>query len=459
MRKVLRRINPSKSPGPDLIKGRVVKECTEELTSVLCQLFNRSLQENTIPTLWKRSEIRPIPKTNRPVELNDYRPVALTSVLVKCLERLVLPHILTQVSSNLDPLQFAYRPNRSVEDAVITVLNTTYSQLEKPKFYVRILFVDFSSAFNCMQPHILCTKLKDLQVDPYIILWIMDFLLEREQFVKVNNSASSILVTSTGAPQGTVISPVLFSLYTNNLRGSDSASMAVKFADDTALVNTSNSPAHFQEEATKLHQWCEEHYLQLNVKKTKELLISPQRRDDDDPILQLTLGGEMVERVGSYKYLGTTIDSGLTFNDNTQAIFTKCQQRTYLLRRLRYMDVATPILRSFYICHIESLLTFSFLAWYGSLSESNKAKLRRVTSVGSKLCGTQCSALQHLYEQRTVKKAGKIARDPTHNLRTCFRVLPSGRRYASSTMKKAKGINSFIPSAIRLLNKHKPPNA
>ena len=302
----------------------------------------RIAEENTIPTLWKRSEIRPIPKTNRPVELNDYRPVALTSVLVKCLERLVLPRILTQVSSTLDPLQFAYRPNRSVEDAVITVLDTTYSQLETAQAYARILFVDFSSAFNCMQPHILCTKLKDLQVDPHTILWIMDFLLKREQFVKVNNSSSSVMITSTGAPQGTVISPVLFSLYTNNLRGSDSASMAVKFADDTALVDTSNNPAHFEEEAKKLHQWCEEHYLQLNVKKTKELLISSRRRDDLDPVPQLTLGGEVVERVSSYKYLGTTIDSGLTFNDNTQAIFAKCQQRTYLLRRLRYMDVAPP---------------------------------------------------------------------------------------------------------------------
>ena len=176
-----------------------------------------------------------------------------------------------------------------------------------------------------------------------MILWIMDFLLKREQFVKVNNSSSSVLITSTGAPQGTVISPVLFSLYTNNLRGSDSASMAVKFEDDTALVDTSNCPAHFEEEAEKLHQWCEEHYLQLNVKKTKELLISPRRKDDDlDPVPQLTLGGELVERVSSYKYLGTTIDSGLTFNDSTQAIFAKCQQRTYLLRRLRYMDVAPP---------------------------------------------------------------------------------------------------------------------
>ena len=144
----------------------MVKECSDELASIFCHLFNRSLRENTIPTLWKRSEIRPIPKIKHPVELNDYRPVALTSVLVKCLERLVLPHLLSQVSPSLDPLQFAYRQNRSVEDAVTTVLHTTYSHLEKPGAYTRILFVDFSSAFNCMQPLILCTKLQELQVDP-----------------------------------------------------------------------------------------------------------------------------------------------------------------------------------------------------------------------------------------------------------------------------------------------------
>lgn len=129
----------------------------------------------------------------------------------------------------------------------MTVLHTTYSHLERPRTYARILFVDFCLAFNCMQPHILCTKLQELQVDPHMILWILDFLLKREQFVRVNSSTSPVMLTSTGAPQGTVISPVQFSLYTNNLRGSDSVSMAVKFADDTALVDTSNSPAHFEE--------------------------------------------------------------------------------------------------------------------------------------------------------------------------------------------------------------------
>lgn len=175
VRQGLRRLGPSKAPGPDLIKGRVLRECSEELASIVCQLFNHSLREHSIPTLWKRSEIRPLPEANHPVELNAYRPVALTSVLVKCLERL------SQLSHTLDLLQFAYRQNHSVEDAVMMVLHTTYSHLEKQCTYARNLFVDFSSAFNCMQPHNLCAKLQELQVDPHTILWILDFVLKREQ--------------------------------------------------------------------------------------------------------------------------------------------------------------------------------------------------------------------------------------------------------------------------------------
>eukprot|EP00064_Thunnus_orientalis_P023399 superscaffoldBa00008807_g23638 len=111
------------------------------------------------------------------------------------------------------------------------------------------------------------------------------------------------------------------------------------------------------------------------MRKTKELLIDFQRKAD--PVQQLTLSGEVVERVSNYKYLGTTISSGLTFNDSTQSIFKKCQQRMYLLRRLSHLDVAPPILRSFNILHIESLLASSFLVWYEGFSETNKAKLRR----------------------------------------------------------------------------------
>lgn len=111
---------------------------------------------------------------------------------------------------------------------------------------------------------------------------------------------------ATSAPQGTLISPVLFPLHTNDLRASASVNMVV-FADDTAFVYTSNSPAHFEEEAKKLHQWCKEHFLQINVRKTKELLIDLWRKAAPAP--QLTINTEDLDRVSSYTCLRTAIDS------------------------------------------------------------------------------------------------------------------------------------------------------
>lgn len=112
-----------------------------------------------------------------------------------------------------------------------------------------------------------------------------------------------------------VIFPVFFSLYTNDLRGLNSGRMAVKFADDTALVDTSTSPTQFEEETKKPYLWCEEHFLDINVRMMKELLIDFLRKAD--PVPQTTLNRDAVERVNSNKYLGTIINSGLTFNDNT----------------------------------------------------------------------------------------------------------------------------------------------
>lgn len=122
------------------------------------------------------------------------------------------------------------------------------------------------------------------KVDPHMILWILDFLLKRDQFARVNSCTSPVMLTSTGSPQGTVISPVLFLLCTNNLKGLDRVSMAVKFADDIALVDTSNSPVHFEKEAKELYQRCEEHFFWINVRKKK----AGGGRRKADPVLHST---------------------------------------------------------------------------------------------------------------------------------------------------------------------------
>ena len=131
-----------------------------------------------------------------------------------------------QISPLLDPLQFSYQPKRSVEDALIVFLNYIYSPLDKANTYCRILFIDFSSAFNTIQPH-----LNTFNVNKHIIAWVLEFLSNRHQYVYFNENSSNVLVTNTGAPQGCVISPVLFTLYTNDCP-SDIASInpILKFA-------------------------------------------------------------------------------------------------------------------------------------------------------------------------------------------------------------------------------------
>ena len=141
-------------------------------------------------------------KKSKPTVLNDYRPVALTAIAMKCFERIVKDFIVNQTKPFIDPSQFAYRTERSVEDAIVTLLHGIYSHLDRSKAYVRTLFVDFSSAFNMIQPHILLGKLRGMNVNPYLILWINDFLTNISQRVRLMQSVSDIVYTNIGAPSG-----------------------------------------------------------------------------------------------------------------------------------------------------------------------------------------------------------------------------------------------------------------
>ena len=165
------------------------------------------------------SIICPVPKRPNPFELNDFRPVALTPIIMKCFDRIMLHHLLKQTDGKLDPLQFAYKRNRGAEDAILSLLHHTYTHLDKVGSFVRILFVDYSSTFNTTQPHLLTEKLFSLNVRPKLIVWLIDFLVNRSQVVRYQNVPPQVKTTSTGAPQGTVLSPVFFTIYIPTISG------------------------------------------------------------------------------------------------------------------------------------------------------------------------------------------------------------------------------------------------
>ena len=146
------------------------------MTSVFTDIFNLSLSESIIPTCFKQATIVPVPKNTKVTCLNDYQSVALTSVAMKCFERLVMAHINTIIPETLDPLQFAYRPNRSTDDAISIALHTALSHQEKRNTYERMLFIDYSSAFNTIVPSKLITKLRTLGLNTSLCNWILDFV-------------------------------------------------------------------------------------------------------------------------------------------------------------------------------------------------------------------------------------------------------------------------------------------
>ncbi len=164
-----------KAPGPDNILG-VYWETVQWNTDVFTDIFNISLSQAVVPTCFKATTIIPVPKKSSPSCFNDYRPVALTPILMKCFERLVMQHIKSVLPPSLDPFQFAYRSNRSTDDAIATALHPALTHLDKTDTYVRLLFIDFSSAFNTIIPQQLIHKLVQLGLNTSLCNWLLDFL-------------------------------------------------------------------------------------------------------------------------------------------------------------------------------------------------------------------------------------------------------------------------------------------
>lgn len=450
--KLFRGVRERTSPGPDGIGGRIIKNCAVQLADIFCFIFNKSLCLHKVPRIWKESIIVPVPKNNVPKSLNEFRPIALTSLIMKSFERIVKDALMTMVQANLDPFQFAYRPGRGVDDAISTLLNMIFSHLEGTKTFVRLVFIDFSSAFNCIQPHILAESLKSVHnIDPGLICWLMDFLMERSQRVKVNGILSDALLSSTGSPQGCVLSPLLFVLYTNECQTQLERRRIIKFADDSVIVSLLNNedPDHGPVLAD-FTDWCNLSFLDINALKTKEMIVD--FRKNPTVITPIAINGNAIEVVHQFKYLGTVIDDKLTFEAQVDTVCRKAHQRLYFLRKLGGFNVDNSFMKMFYSCFIESVITFSFVCWYGSLNLKNRNRLRGIVKVCGKIVGASLNDLNNVYITRTLRKAELITMDLSHPLQKAFKLLPSSRRYYVPLCRTNRFKNSFVPAAIGFLN-------
>ena len=318
-----------------------------------------SLSLERVPVLWKTSCVVPVPKTAHPREPNHFRPVALTFHLMKTMERIIICHLRPLVSSELDPLQFAYQPGIGVEDAITYLLHRSLSHLESTGSTVRVMFFDFSSAFNTIHPSLLRGKLEGAGVDCHLAAWTTNYLTNRPQYVRLHDCVSDVVICSTGAPQGTVLSPFLFTLYTSNFRYNTDTCHLQKFSDDTAIVGcvSEGDEQEYRGAITDFVDWCEVNHLHYNASKTKEMVVDFRRKAPRTA--RVNIQGLGIEIVGEYKYLGVHLSNKLDWTTNTDVLYKKGQSRLHLLRRLRSFGVCRTLLRTFYDTVVASAIFYA----------------------------------------------------------------------------------------------------
>ncbi len=206
--------------------------------------------------------------------------------------------------------------------------------------------MDFSSAFNTIILDTLQNKLTQFSVPTSICQWITSFLTDRQQLVRLGKFSSSTRTISTGAPQGCVLSPLIFSLYTNNCTSKDPSIKLLKIADDTTLIGLiqDGDESAYRQDVKELAVWCRLNNLELNTLKTVEMIVDFRRNPPALP--SLTIMNSSVTAVELFRFLGTTIYQDLKWDNHIESIVKKAQQRLYFLRQLRKFNLPQELLNS-----------------------------------------------------------------------------------------------------------------
>ena len=397
---VIVNLDPNKASGPDLISNKMIKQVAEAIAKPLQIIFNRSLRESVFPDIWKLGNLVPLFKKGDKSLAANYRPVSLLSNIGKIQERIVFKHIYNHLSSNnfLFKYQSGFRPGHSTTFQLIDIFHHICQSYDE-KQYSCMVFCDISKAFDKVWHKGLLFKLRQNGIKGNLLAWISNYLSSRKQRVQINSSTSSLLSVNAGVPQGSVLGPLLFLVYVNDI-ADNLLSLVRLFADDSSLffsaANLRDIEGIINHDLGLISVWAKKWLVDFNPIKTVAMLFT-LRPLDFLPILNFN--DSIINFVESHKHLGITLTFNGQWHTHIETILCSAYKVLGVMRKLKYR-FTRQALNQMYVSYVRPLLEYSSIVWDGC-SEQDKTALERLQNEAARIVTglTKSTSLVNFYKE------------------------------------------------------------
>lgn len=379
--KFISQMKNKKSLGHDTINASFLKISLPYIVEPITYILNLCIRDSHFPSAWKVAKVIPLPKTKDLSDPNKFRPISLLPSLSKPFEKHVQKHLYNFLESHdlLYSLQSGFRAKYSCETALVHLINRWQTAINNENM-TGAVFLDFTKAFDLVNHELLVNKLSAYHICPETVSFFKSYLCNRSQYVYLNGKMSTVGSVKHGVPQGSILGPLLFSIYINDLplHITNQTVTCSLFADDATLDSSAKDvpsiSANLQSSLDEVSNWCDDNFMVPNPAKTESMLVtSRQKHQTHPPPLQLSLCSHSIEQVATHRLLGVTLDNELSWAPHVQAVRKKVARNVYLLSKLKpFTDVQTRTL--FYHAHVKPHLDYASCVWDGC-SDANMKQL------------------------------------------------------------------------------------
>ena len=369
---IIKILNPNKASGPDIISHKMLKLCPEKIAVPLQIMFNKSLLQCKYPTSWKIAHVIAIFKKGDKSLPSNYRPISLISCVGKIMEGVIYKYVFNHLQRNklIYEYQSGFLPKYSTVHQLLEMYNCILNSLEKKEISC-FVFCDFSKAFDKVWHKGLLHKIKSYGVDSNLLSWFSSYLQDRQQRVVINNSSSSLCNVPAGVPHGSVLGPLLFILYINDI-AENLISLSRLFADDTSFSYSSGDELQIKtvigHDLKELDEWSKKWLMSFNPDKTEIMLFS----NTEIPELNFIFNGRTIPITNSHKHLGVTFSSDAKWNIHIENILSSIYKHLNVLPKLKY-KLSRKNLKKLYLVYIRPIFEYASEVWDNcGVGNSNK---------------------------------------------------------------------------------------